>query len=300
MNTSSRRLEDFLIQYCSPFDSNVVSEMILNNFTTSGVTLNHIAKDGDMFGGVQLDFIKTLAIYNSNLPSKLLLPSRVESLQLNNCAYDGVLDLKDTLIGHKNNTQHDPCYITLKNIAGLTKLTNINVGDNCLGIEISACGGLHGIKTLSTNPLTYLNIKHCINLDAMSKIDAHHISQAYFNNIDTFDKCNTLFDTLRLECSRVTSFNGIQNINVIKDLTVDFDFNNSATTNIINVLLTKAAFVKIMCNFRSVIGECTRIEKLCKLLQKFCGLLNYSTRSDYLMDCALDLIENGFEKEAEL
>ena len=135
MNTSSRRLEDFLIQYCSPFDSNVVSEMILNNFTTSGVTLNHIAKDGDMFGGVQLDFIKTLAICNSNLPSKLLLPSRVESLQLNNCAYDGILDLKDTLIGHKNNTQHYPCYKTLKNIAGLTKLTNINVGDNCLGIE---------------------------------------------------------------------------------------------------------------------------------------------------------------------
>lgn len=195
-------------------------------------------------------------------------------------------------------------------------------------LSITNCFQIQSIKTI--NP-----ILHICNSSGNKRIGYQNIAlsnvEFYVNsnnidltiieapNINSFDQIKTqsnVFKNLILRNCGITAlqnkeyyisdccslslplknFIGIDKFNVGKSLTIELELNNC--DNIINLLYNNSRNIIIKNDIlvgKNEIG--LRNFKVSEILRKY--LVN-TLRKDYIMDCAIELIENGFTYAAEL
>lgn len=113
-------------------------------------------------------------------------------------------------------------------------------------------------------------------------IDNSDIGNKNFNGIENFQNV----DILKFDYTTFDSYSGIENLQASS---ISF-MNIKTQKGIINLLLTQC---------RSI-GVSARIHKsIYSIISKYL-MINLDDRKDHVMDCALDLIDAGFEEAAEL
>ena len=107
-----------------------------------------------------------------------------------------------------------------------------------------------------------------------------------FRGIDKFNISNMYTKGNKLE-----SFRGIENALLHMLRIKDLDYLKNCN-NIINILFT-------ICDTIFVSGDTYETNELLKIIKEYLRL-SLKSRKEYVMDCAVELIDNGFEEAAEL
>ncbi len=115
---------------------------------------------------------------------------------------------------------------------------------------------------------------------AKCQIDYCGIGNKNFNGVENFKN----LDFLSFEYTSFDSYSGIENL---RSAGVKFR-NNTSHDKIINLLLAKVSSIDISGNINKIVYG---------IISKYLATAN---RSDHIMDCAVELIDAGFEEAAEL
>ena len=134
------------------------------------------------------------------------------------------------------------------------------------------------------------NLEDCDSIQSLSQITAKYILNLIINSIHfkSFEKSKIQkINNFECNCYRLLNFRGVETLNIQHGIEL---YSIETYNNIINLMHVQSD-VSIHLSFSC---DNTAIEDI---MLRFVGLHN---RSEYIMDCVLELIENDFTLGAEL
>lgn len=282
----------------------VVSEVSLNKdaiCTDKNVIFNDTTDRYflDQNGDFTLSFGKVamLNFINSKIVSFGSKEQRIRNtLRFDRCKYLRTVNMSnvdffDDGLPHSVKLIIDECY-------KLTEINNIRSSQIGLNIVFNQCGlsrihfaqynqNVHSLKLYRQKDFT--DLSQIVNGDIFTlQISECAFSRFTHHNASNVSRC--IFD-----CSNIVSFRDIQNFKIDESLVLQ---DISTQNNMINILLNTCNMI----TFRGVLPVHQVSEVLSNgvaknIVSRYAALRN---RSDYIMDCVVDLLEKNCEEAAEL
>lgn len=264
-----------LLQICQPNEDMLIVDGNIKNI------FNHV----DV-----LQFYQTDKITNSHN-----FPKSITHFNIYACCNFEYFDGKDCkfsdskIFNKSHGFQHDN-RLEISSCSNIKYIKNVNTIDQ-LKTMLSCCAKLESvsIKTTHDNRLQSLRIIDCPSITSFKNIDISYVGVGDIRDsgITSFTHCDTTqFYHLTLHCSFFKDFRNIKNLKVRSVLTL------SGIYHVVNILELLHNNVETL--------EVTDSNTIIKvILDKYMNFektkipLHY--RSEYIMDCAIDFIENGFE-----
>lgn len=284
--------ERFIRKYCETPLSLIQSsdEIAEYDFNNSHVLLTKIPENVKLFGGIMPPSIKTLEICQSSIARHFVLPSKMRKLIFYQCDLPEEISFEET---HFNNTtQEYTCDIV--DCTTLQRLQNIPI-NNMMTIRCSENSSLNYIHSKNTSQLHKILLIGCKNLNKLSYINIQNIRYLSCDTLTVFDDHITNYNMLALKCNNVRDYRGIENLNVDDQLSLNGFRADEKMHYAINILLCKAKTITLGTFFYNY--EEVNHGIILDIINKF---VVYDNRHEYMMDCAIELIDAGYPMVAEL
>ncbi len=260
--------------------------IINKDFSVSFITSDYVIVDLEQKPmKIKIRKVNTLDFMRGcHLDSLSFLPNMCNTLSFNGVTLpkNSVIktNVKNKLALHYINNVEN---IDIKATCGIKKISffKCNIRDINVSFlkDIDQCD-IQSINHMDFTHLRFSSIGYCSIICNDGEVDK---LMKKFTGIENFSKVINF----HINCAAIESYSGIENINAeILSLNSMKHHNN-----IINVLLIKTN--NILMNGKSI------DRKVLSIIKKYNDLA-LSTRKDHVMDCAVELIDAGFEEAAEL
>lgn len=262
--------EDFTINDDLSVDFKI-SNVVVDNTHDNYVKINTCKK---------ITISNTCKIYDSDF-----LPTKATRIDFENpYFYNSVLDINTRC----SQIDFDSCMFGDGSFADPV-VKNININSWSKKVNFSSCN-LKNVF-INSNRTTSIHLWYCTNLSyANLYLEKTHSLEITNNILQSFDKISHLntITTLKTDASYINSFLHIDSLkidslNIVDALTAN---------NIITLLVTPTKYISVSLKKSHYYA--------CEMILKTYLKMDVQNRKDYVMDCALELIDAGFEKAAEL
>ena len=254
--------------------------------------------DANGIFNLSFDKVSKLKFVNSKIKSLGSNEQRIcDTLRFDQCGYLKILDMHNVdfydsvTSGEYANLLIDECY-------QLTEINNIRSSQLALRVTFNA-GGLSRIHFAdplqNVDGLTLYRQQNFSDLWQIRNGDIF-ILKLYECAIRRFTRHNALkISHCTLDCSKIVSFRDIQNFKINESLQLN---NISVPHNMINVLLNTCKMITIegVLPLYQVSGLIPHAVAK-NIISRFASRKN---RSEYMMDCVIELLEENCEVAAEL
>ena len=242
-----------------------------------------------------------LVIYKSKTPLRIKLKS-TKSLEisytyakhLSSFLPEIATDLKiawcNYLESHINITTHVPDYwINVEHCETIQAIETLSPK-----IFVIDCKSFNGLLHTSTADTSAIVINSCPKIYRFSQCNTKaHLTHLVFENcfLETLENFNIKTNNLSIaRCQSIKDCSGIENLNATEMLRLDIY--PHMTRHLINILLNTSP--KLTTTYKDF-----EKDTLENIMLEYEGK-NISKRANYIMDCAVELIDAGFEEAAEL
>ena len=260
------------------------------DFTTANIVLTRIPSSVKLFGGLMPHSIKSLRIQESDLSLHFELPRVMRKVIIDQCT----LPKEISFYGIQFNNVIEEFAAEILNCAKVERLHNVPI-NRSMTLRCSQNYDLDYIHSDDTLEMRNLTLEGCKRLNRLSQINIRHIRYCMSDTLMFFDDHITNYGTLTLKCNYVSNYRGVEDLKVNDHLSLSGFIGQEKIYHAINILLCKATMITIgtfFFNFEEV-----KYGIILEIIDKFAERNN---RHEYIMDCAIELIEAGFPMVAEL
>lgn len=215
-----------------------------------------------------------------------------ESLSFEYCDDLGNLDLQNIKLGSMfvSNLLFSVCknLHTLKNVyadnrikcelikTDINKIHFRNISQDVIILHISKSDSFTSVKHIINGNISLLIIDEC-EIHELTKHNAHHVYRA------------------EIDCTSLFSFRGVEDFDV--KIKLKF-YNINSVENMINLLNNNCEIIKLdSFTLEYSTEQIAQFDKVRMIMDKY---LLKKNKCDYIMDCALELIENNLQHVAEV
>ena len=244
-----------------------------------------------LYGGYQIDHVKELIFVHGKLSEENFSKiKKVDALEFSSTDVPQHLSFKDIVFCDADYNA-SPIYNLRFNNCNIMSLADIHSAEST-AICISNCKEFNIIH--SDEDCFDLNIIDCSQFRSLQQCKINFVFKANFTDLRTLYDCCTQFANLRIDCYSLDCYRNIDNIDVLDSLHL-FNFSARSLKNTINILNSRVK--KITFGNYLTLSNDHILSVFVNILQKY---INKENRSEYIMDCVIDLLENNLESAAEL
>lgn len=266
----------------------------LGNFAHDRVVITELHKNAVLFGGKPIYDIQELVFVHGELsPSNIeLLPRNVKHLNLCKTIIEPVFSLKNITFKSKTMSK-ELDNLFLERVYSIEKCIDIEPCQN-MTISFYYCDNFNYIQANDT--VGFLDVSNCARFTCLEQCAIDNVISAKFSGLKTLKTANTKFKSLALGCDLLSDFTYVESLDVELNLKLQFidldkigSIINLMSHNALSICITDTMYP----NNTSTTGKTfSDVANFQKIMNKNLCIKN---RKEYIMNCALELIENGFE-----